>query len=528
MQLKVGQSVFLPVEWPCRLKSALQRLYGNHDWPVCDRFTVNSGEKMSQVDPRLLDLAIETAEKSKPGRPENPKVGAVIKLSNGEVHSAYRGEIVDGYTGRQSPGDHAEFTLLQKKLRSKARLDGSVLYTTLEPCTDRNHDKLPCVEWVIQKGIKQVIVGILDPNPRICGRGYWRLIDAGVKVDFFPSTYIDQMIQDNREFVDVHRAPVFVDEKFATLLRHYQSQRVAPYKLFGFGDAVELLASPDRRNGWALGEITLHRRMSDPFVLPKHLRRAYKDYFRDFNEVKGFADDGTKYMLEQNPAAWTEAPTLNLFVRPTKYSQQHFYRDTVSPNTAQAAALMDTLLRGPLMAEFPHACSLHMVVVTKDQYILITERSKKTGTYQALWSVSAEEDLHPSDFATGAGDAFLLWGHRLLQEELQLTPEAYRDEELRLLSVFLETDLLNISFCGFAEIRYTREQLDLRLTERRGDIEFVKWDFLKIERTELLTEIFGPAERHYHPSSRYRLLIVFLKCFGRPHDSELEAILARA
>ena len=98
----------------------------------------------------------------------------------------------------------AEFTLLQKKLRSKALTEGLTLYTTLEPCTtgSRGEDKKPCAQWIIEKGISRVFIGILDPNPAICGKGYWQLFDANIEVDFFPSELVRQVAEINQTFIE--------------------------------------------------------------------------------------------------------------------------------------------------------------------------------------------------------------------------------------------------------------------------------------------------------------------------------------
>ena len=116
------------------------------------------------TDIDFMNMAIEQAQKSKSDNEWDPKVGAVVVKDGNVVERAYRGE-----TGR---GHHAEFAALHVKARSEELLKGATLYTTLEPCTTRGHDKLPCTGWILRKKVKRVVIGILDPNPNICGRGY--------------------------------------------------------------------------------------------------------------------------------------------------------------------------------------------------------------------------------------------------------------------------------------------------------------------------------------------------------------------
>ena len=102
---------------------------------------------MDQPDLELMKQAIDEATESTPRNERDPKVGAVVLLNDGTPRAAHRSELEEG--------DHAEFTLLQKKIRSTALLEGATLYTTLEPCTTRSHNKLPCADWVIEKRIRK-------------------------------------------------------------------------------------------------------------------------------------------------------------------------------------------------------------------------------------------------------------------------------------------------------------------------------------------------------------------------------------
>lgn len=125
------------------------------------------------ADRTLMQRAIELAKRcvSEPGR-VSPKVGAVIERDGEVLGEAFRGEL--------GTGEHAEYTLLEGKL-SDAALAGSTLYTTLEPCTSRSKPKVPCADRIVERGIRRVVIGMLDPNRRILGTGHWRLRGATLK-----------------------------------------------------------------------------------------------------------------------------------------------------------------------------------------------------------------------------------------------------------------------------------------------------------------------------------------------------------
>lgn len=119
---------------------------------------MNELEKIKENDRRYMKQCLEMAEEGAGQVSPNPMVGAIVLDKDGNV--AGRG--YHKYYG----GPHAEIYALEEA--GERAIDGS-LYINLEPCC--HHGKTPpCVNKVIESGVKRVVVGMIDPNPKVQGR----------------------------------------------------------------------------------------------------------------------------------------------------------------------------------------------------------------------------------------------------------------------------------------------------------------------------------------------------------------------
>ena len=468
--------------------------------------------EMTGQDKKFMQMAIEKAAASESEDPEDPKVGAVVVKGKQLLDSAHRGE-----TGK---GHHAEFALLQKKLKSIDLLKGATLYTTLEPCTARSHDKLPCAGWIVRKRIKRVVIGMLDPNPNICGRGYWQLLDAGLQVEFFPHRLVGEIMQLNNSFIQRCRAGVKYDLGFISWVTRNKSSIITPYIGTGWGDALSLQDCPKIREGWPMSQIEL-RHDNRTWLLPERYKGPFEKYYRENYEAKRFFDDREKFMLIRNPVAFFDSPTLKLEITSTRYSCHQYYLNNVAIIASERGPLIQQLINGSLEVQFAHTLCMHMVIVTSNNKMLITRRSPKVAYHPNTWSCSVEESLACEDLKEGPSKAVLNWGKRLLWEELGLDTETFSADDLRVLSVFLESDSLNISLCAYVELKLSSDELDIILRGKpRTDYEFTEWDFEDFEEKKLLRELNQP-KRSYHPTSGYRMLMALLKRYGVPSRTEV-------
>ena len=173
------------------------------------------------LDEELMARAVAVGARARYDAPPNPWVGALVVV-DGTV-------IAEGAT--QAPGaNHAEVEALAA---AGERARGATLVVTLEPC-DHVGRTGACTEAILAAGVARVVVGIVDPDEKVAGRGIARLRDAGVEVS-------------------VGAGAALVDEQLAPYLWHRRTGR--PYVVAKVAATLDgVIAMADGTSQWITGE----------------------------------------------------------------------------------------------------------------------------------------------------------------------------------------------------------------------------------------------------------------------------------
>jgi diaminohydroxyphosphoribosylaminopyrimidine deaminase / 5-amino-6-(5-phosphoribosylamino)uracil reductase len=102
----------------------------------------------------------------------NPMVGAVLVKADRIIGRGWH---------RRAGGPHGEIEALNDAKERGNDLAGATLYVTLEPCSTFGRTP-PCTDAIIGAGVRRVVIGATDPNPKHCGNGITLLKRAGITV----------------------------------------------------------------------------------------------------------------------------------------------------------------------------------------------------------------------------------------------------------------------------------------------------------------------------------------------------------
>ncbi len=121
------------------------------------------------TDESYIQLALEIAKKGIGEVSPNPLVGCILVKNDRIIGAGYH---------QKFGANHAEINAIEN---AKEPVEGSTLFINLEPCSHYGKTP-PCVDQIIEKKIRRVVIGTLDMNPLVSGNGVKKLKSAGIDV----------------------------------------------------------------------------------------------------------------------------------------------------------------------------------------------------------------------------------------------------------------------------------------------------------------------------------------------------------
>jgi pyrimidine deaminase RibD-like protein len=154
------------------------------------------------LDRKFCEMAVAEARKSiaEDDGESHPHVGAVV-VKDGKILST-------GYRGETGAGRHAELCAIKKINDDVDHVDlsGCTVYTTLEPCSERNSpNKTACATRLINAKASRVVYGMADKDESVYG--HVSLSEANIAVGLFPGDLIQELVALNKKWSDTRRQP---------------------------------------------------------------------------------------------------------------------------------------------------------------------------------------------------------------------------------------------------------------------------------------------------------------------------------
>lgn len=486
------------------------------------------------------------------------KVGAILVLKNGSCIKA------NGLPTRLGVKFHAEASVISEARNSGLETRGSVLYTTLEPCIEevRHFLDRPCYLLIKDAGISRVYYGVEDPNREIQGEGIRRLIGLGVSAETFPAELQSSIVKKMGKWYKEEAAILTVKDIRKSLLAR-RPNSLKWYTGFVVDGAIDAAPCPNLRRGWLPYEVKFKPKLRE-FNVPQYLKEAYELYFDVLHTESGFQKDNLKIMLAHIPKVFEDSfdpygkNELILETRLSLYSKGLFYKDVVFAddrerrklvsvirkqshvplerrnrlisyilqNTTRFKNLTEAMVKNTLEGDaiqFPHELCLHLIVVSRDNKILLGKRSKQVAHAPGKWALSVEEQMKPEDINSKAD--MHDFAERAIFEELNLKRKQevgkYCDlsKNFRVLSILMEQPRLNLSLCAIAHLDVEASEVgeSIQGTPGTSQQEFRRTHWISCATAQDFAKWLTAWPQKYPPhwTSVYRAAMAYFHLFGR-------------
>ncbi|MEJ4087804.1 bifunctional diaminohydroxyphosphoribosylaminopyrimidine deaminase/5-amino-6-(5-phosphoribosylamino)uracil reductase RibD [Galbibacter orientalis] len=238
----------------------------------------------------------------------NPMVGSVI-VANGKI-------IGEGYTSPAGQ-NHAEVNAIQA-VKDTTLLKEATIYVTLEPCSHFGKTP-PCADLIIENKIPNVVIGTLDTNEKVCGRGVKKLLEAGCNVTI--GVLEDECKEINKRFFTFH-------------------EKKRPYIILKWAESSDGFVSPiqtdERKPVWITEEISrqlVHKWRAEEHAILAGTTTVIKDnpklntrHWKGNSPTRIIIDKELKIQRESN--VWDDSQSTIFIIDNTTDTPKKGYKNT--------------------------------------------------------------------------------------------------------------------------------------------------------------------------------------------------------
>lgn len=281
------------------------------------------------------------------------------------------------------------------------------------------------------------------------------------------------------------------------------------------GKCVTISQPPDLQVGWKSDSLSVELK-NDTYGISEKYFDDYKKFRESFLKE---GDSSVTFMLDEKPVSWSDSTKLYLKLKRNDYCKTYFYWKEVYAKYPKEWEIARATFLDMKNGFAPHNLCSHVIVITSDDYVLLTKSTKSKIAYPEKWSASIEENLKDEDFSDGPfePDPLMNCVIRGLDEELGLKLHThYTPENINVATLFLEGHFnLNIAVACTVRLNINKDEArNIVINSPKVDIEFSTCDFIALEK--VFDELFYPSHsmESYHPTSFYRMLIALLSSYG--------------
>jgi hypothetical protein len=291
---------------------------------------------------------------------------------------------------------------------------------------------------------------------------------------------------------------------------------------FAIDGAIEIIRAP-LPSGWLPNSIQVELSSDNDYKLDAQAVRLLMPY-KDKLVGSGWEMKYRVAVLKQIPHAH---PVLQVVFVPISYEESagfhHSLKEAATQRDDPVLALKErwaSQLVQPGTYHLPGVAGVHVTVTTSDGQIILCRRSARAEYHPSHWSVSFEEQINEKDqlFGNAALAAAAIRG---LQEEF-VPDHTLKPENVNMLGVFVEYGILNLGFLMYIETSFCFDEIRRNWAAGPKD----KWEATAVVGEPLTlgnvvrllkSTDYGKTSdgvSRFHPTSKYRLLLVAIRRFG--------------